>query len=283
MSSPTLSVVQVTAKTVNLDVTIGNLLADATYEYYLSYSTTDSNEAAMTDGATLLEQSEVQNVTVTGLTDGTQYFLFVRAKNTGTDVYTVLSTASVPLTTLKISVAETIVHVAVNGQSTGSISLSVSGATGPYTFDWSTTLQDEVITQSSLSAGSYSVIVDDSGDADPQTYTYTVLENPIITITPGAVVNTNFSDSTGIIRATLASGGDGGVLTYKWTSTGTAITTEDLSEKIDLAAGVYTLTASDVAGATASHTYTVLMCLAIILFLWLMCRLYCKVCTKRAR
>ena len=141
-------------------------------------------------------------------------------------------------------------HVDVNcfGEATGSIDLTVSGGTAPYTYLWSpngATTQD----LSQLTAGTYTVTVT---DAVQQTATLSVtLTQPPQLQLPATVTDVAcFGGATGSIDLSVS----GGIApyTYVWTPNGE--TTQDLS---GLAAGIYTVTVTDAIGCTASTLVTV--------------------------
>lgn len=65
----------------------------------------------------------------------------------------------VPLSDLAVNTDN--ISPACDGQSVGSISITASGGTAPYSYDWQTPLTDDVTTQNGLDAGQYSVTVTD--------------------------------------------------------------------------------------------------------------------------
>ncbi|MCG3167456.1 MAG: hypothetical protein POELPBGB_03248 [Bacteroidia bacterium] len=135
-----------------------------------------------------------------------------------------------------IVLTETHVNVSCNGGTNGSINLSVSGGTAPYTYGWSNgaTTQD----LSGLAAGFYSVTVTDNGGCTAN-LNVTITEISNLTVNIVSVVNSQCNANTGSIDISI-SGGSGNY-TYSW-SPGAA-TTQDLT---GLAPNTYTVTVTDV-------------------------------------
>ena len=146
--------------------------------------------------------------------------------------------------------AVTISHSAMNvscfGQSNGGIDITVTGGSAPFTYSWSNNATTQDI--SGLAAGSYSVTVTDVNGC---TGTHSV------TITQPAVFSIN-----GIVSNVSCFGADNGSIdimttggttpyTYSWSNNATS---EDLS---NLAAGSYSLMATDASGCSASANFTV--------------------------
>ena len=135
--------------------------------------------------------------------------------------------------------------VQCNGDSTGSISVTVENATPPVTFVWSN--GDTTATVSQLGAGEYTVSISD-GAGCLETNTYVVTEPEVISIS----IDTIFPVSdfpSGAIEITVS----GGVqpYTYQWTfPDGSIVLQEDLSQ-LDMP-GTYTLIVSDGNQCTAT-------------------------------
>ena len=138
--------------------------------------------------------------------------------------------------------------VACQGDSSGSISLLVSGGVGSYTFSWSGGLAPTQV-QQGLPAGNYTVTVRDSNDC-PTVATYTLGEAPALVI--GGVVSrvSCFEANDGSI--TLSVNGGTGPYTYAW-SNGSA--TESLT---NLAPGDYAVEVRDFNLCIATRTFTVI-------------------------
>lgn len=163
---------------------------------------------------------------------------------TVTDFNGCTSTTSITVTEpAAISSSVTTVDVLCNGGSTGSIDLTVSGGTGPYTFDWNSgafTTED----LSNIPAGSYvGVLTDANGCTNGGTVT---INEPAVL---AATVTTSTDPTTcggtdGAIDITVT----GGVTTYTflWNN---AATTEDLSA---VGAGAYSCNVTDANGCTTT-------------------------------
>jgi len=132
--------------------------------------------------------------------------------------------------------------------STGSINLTLSGGTAPFSYQWSNNAQTQDI--SNLSAGSYNVVVTDFGGC-------TATASAVITQTTSAV-NSNILQQS----VSCPQGSDGSInltpfggeppYTFSWNS-GTYLS-EDIS---GLTSGLYTVLITDGLGCTANNTITV--------------------------
>lgn len=164
--------------------------------------------------------------------------------------------------TAALSLSGTQVNVDCYGNSTGSINLTVSGGTAPYTYAWTGPggYSSNVEDISSLAAGDYSVIVTDANGCVSSTL-FTITQLPVLTLT--AVVTNptcppdaqqNFAD--GAIDLTVSGGT--APYTYLWTASGTGIVPGGQSGQQDLTslvAGTYSVTVTDDNGC--SNTYSV--------------------------
>lgn len=142
-------------------------------------------------------------------------------------------------------------QVSCNGSNDGSIDLSVSGGSGPLTYAWSNSATTQDI--SSLTAGTYSVVVTDSL-ACTDTLTFTLTEPSVLTSGVTAFNGYNgyniscSGNSDGSIDLT-ANGGTT-TYTYSWSN---GATSEDVSS---LTAGTYSITVTDANGCTTSASIT---------------------------
>ena len=146
--------------------------------------------------------------------------------------------------------------------STGSITLSVTGGTGPYTYNWSGTAPDTNPT-TGLPAGVYAVTVTDSRSCTQTLNNINVVSlNPAVTITNTTVTDLN-DGSPGAVNITVQGGN--GTYTYVWTGPGGfAASTQDISNLAT--GGQYCVTVTDGNGCTTNTCATVGEDLAITAF-----------------
>ncbi len=133
------------------------------------------------------------------------------------------------------------------GNGLGSIDITVSGGTLPYSYNWSNGATTEDI--SSLSSGTYSVdITDGIGCVLNQSF---VINNNTGSMSESAsVISDTCNSSIGEIDLTVSGGN--APFTYSWDN---GATTEDLT---GLSAGTYTCTITDASGCVlVSQTYTI--------------------------
>ncbi len=153
-----------------------------------------------------------------------------------------------------IAVSGTETNVLCNSQMNGSIDLTVSGGTSPYTFNWSTTATTEDV--SGLGAGTYTVTVSDD-NACTATETFTITEPTSLS---ASIAESDIScNGAGDGSLDLTVSGGTSPFTFIWSN---GFTTEDLSA---LGAGVYTVTVSDANGCTATESGTIAEPAALVL------------------
>ena len=174
--------------------------------------------------------------TATGLTAGT--YTVTITDNIGC---TSTATAEVTQPVAILAGAITVSNVACNGGNTGSIDLTPTGGTAPYTYNWGggVTTQDRI----NLTAGTYSVTITDYNNCE---YTISgITVNQPAAMVSGTTTVTNVScngGNNGSIDLTPSGGTPG--YTYNW---GGGITTQD---RTGLAAGVYSVTITDAKGCS---------------------------------
>jgi predicted short-subunit dehydrogenase-like oxidoreductase (DUF2520 family) len=136
----------------------------------------------------------------------------------------------------------------------GSVNLSVTGGTTPYTYAWTGpgtfTSTDEDL--SALAAGTYNVtITDASGCTTTATATIAQAANTLVATT--TTVDASCASADGSVNLSVTGGTT--PYTYAWTGPGSFTSTdEDLS---DLAAGTYNVTVTDASGCTQTASATV--------------------------
>ncbi len=145
-----------------------------------------------------------------------------------------------------LALTTTQVNVLCSGNNTGSINLTVTGGTAPYTYAWSnnTTLEDPT----GLASGSYTVTVTDANGCTATT-TVTITQPSTLTSSYTQVNVGCFGNSTGSIDLTVS----GGVAPYVFAWSNQAVS-EDLT---NIPSGVYTVTATDANGCTTTQTVTI--------------------------
>lgn len=140
--------------------------------------------------------------------------------------------------------------VTCNGACNGSASVSVSGGTSPYTYDWNgaaTPPGDGTPAISNLCPGAYTCVVTDAHNCTTSFDTI-ITQPPVLTL---AVSHTNASCG-GVCDGTATATVSGGVspYTYVW-STGASATTGSTSNSINsLCAGSYTIQLTDANGCS---------------------------------
>ncbi len=153
-----------------------------------------------------------------------------------------------------IVLTETHVNVLCNGQSNGSIDLSVSGGTPAYTYNWGggITTQD----RSNLAAGTYTVTVTDANNCT-KTLSASITQPSALVLSTTQVNVLCNGNATGSIDLTV----NGGTPAYSYNWTG-GITTQDRS---NLASGTYTVTVTDANNCTQTTSVTITQPTAIVL------------------
>lgn len=143
----------------------------------------------------------------------------------------------------QITITATPTPVSCNGGATGSISVSVSGGTPGYTYNW----DGGVTTQnrSGLAGGTYNLTVTDSRGCTATT-SVVVAGATAITLTPTATPASCFGTATGAIS--LAVSGGSGSYTYLWND---GTTTQN---RTGIAAGTYAVTVTDANACTQTAT-----------------------------
>ena len=156
------------------------------------------------------------------------------------------SSLVVPVASTPIQLSGTQTNVNCFGASTGSINLTVTGGSAPFTFNWSdgATTED----RTGLTAGTYTVTATDNSSATA-TASYTISQ-PASALSVSGIVSPILcaGASTGSINVTTQGGT--APYTFNW---GSGITTED---RANLVAGTYQITVTDALSCTASQSFT---------------------------
>jgi hypothetical protein len=144
-----------------------------------------------------------------------------------------------------LSLSSTSTNVSCNGGSNGSIDLSVSGGTSPYTYSWSNGINVEDL--SGISSGSYSVLVTDVNGCQ-STSTIIITQPTTISLSYTSTNINCFSSSTGSIDLSVSGGTS--PYTYSWSS---GQTTQDLN---NIPASSYSVTVTDANGCQTTSSVT---------------------------
>ncbi len=146
-----------------------------------------------------------------------------------------------------LSSTTTVINVACNGNASGTIDLTPSGGTTPYTFNWSNGASSEDITN--LNSGNYTVQITDANGC--QASNAATVNQPTASLNIQAeLTQLNCHDvQDGAIAITVTGGT--APYTYLWNDGNQS---EDLT---GLNPGTYSLSVTDAQGCTASGSYTI--------------------------
>lgn len=151
------------------------------------------------------------------------------------------STATIAAPVNNIQVTPTITNSSC-GNNNGSISISASGGTAPYTYLWSSGQTTSNI--NNLASGNYSVTIQDAAGCSFTSTPFPVTNvNATISITP-SVVAAQCGSSTGSIA--ISTSGGTAPYSYAWNTGATSPSINNLNP------GSYNLTVTDVNGCTAT-------------------------------
>ncbi len=168
---------------------------------------------------------------------------------TVTDAGGCSGTASVTLTAppaFQILTSQT--PVSCHGGSDGTATITVSGATPPYTYLWASS-GATTPTATGLNANFHFVSVTDSKGCGAATFVQ-VTEPPLLVATNTATTNVSCFGGNNGTATVSAQGGTPGY-TYKWSNMQTT------AQAQNLAAGVYTVTVTDTKGCTSTTQATI--------------------------
>ncbi len=178
---------------------------------------------------------------ISGLSSGT-YTVTITDANACTEVdnFTIIEPAP-------IGTSLTQIDVLCRGNSTGSINLTPSGGTAPYTYLWSTGATSQDL--STLAAGTYTVTVTDASLCT--TTASTTITQPATSLSVSGIEThaTCNGSSNGAIDLTVSGGV--GPYTVLWN---TGATTEDITA---LAAGSYSVQVTDANGCVSNTAFTI--------------------------
>lgn len=172
-----------------------------------------------------------------------QYNFTVEDANNCANVYVVTITDSPAITATATNIS-----AATCGQANGEASISVSGGTMPFDYQWSAG-GATTASSSTLAAGNYTVTVSDN-DGCSETVTFSITQSAAISIGVPTVTNASCGAATGSIN--LSATGGNGLYSYVWQPN------VGISGVLNnLAAGTYQVTVSDTDGCSATASATV--------------------------
>ena len=185
-----------------------------------------------------------------------------RALFTATLLLSILGAAqAIARTCTPPTISATPTDVTCHGAHNGSVSLTVTGGTLPYTYSWtsSTGFTSTAANLSGLDSGEYTVVVGESGGGCTATATVMVSQPNALEMT--TMSNAPFCPGTTLEFYTTTTGG---TATYNYSWTGPAGFTSALAEPTISGAtaannGVYTVTVTDARGCTDMNTFSVLL------------------------
>lgn len=175
---------------------------------------------------------------------------------TVTDALNLTATATVSITqpSSALTASVSIQHATVPcyGDSSGMITVTASGGTGPYTYIWNTTPVQTTATVNDLPVGTYAVIVIDANGC--MTSVAICIMGPASPLTANISAQTNVSCFNGTQgSATVSASGGTAPYTYSWSTT----PAQTSPTATNLAAGNYTVTVTDANGCTATASVTI--------------------------
>ncbi len=185
---------------------------------------------------------------ITGLAAGTYSCAVGLALSCGTITQTVTATVANTGVTLNLNATST--NPSCNGYSNGTATVTASGGSAPYTYNWNTTPVQTSSTVSNLPSGIYQVTVTDNGGC---VGTATVsLTNPAAIVPTVTTTPTTCSGSNGTAGVNISSGGVA-PFSYAWSSAPVQTT----QVATGLPSGTYTVVVMDANTCTVTASGTV--------------------------
>ena len=145
-----------------------------------------------------------------------------------------------------ISTAVAITNVACNSGNTGALTLTVTGGTPNYTYNWGSGITSQ--NRTGLTAGTYTVTITDA-NACTSTTSKAITQPAVISSTATITNVTCNGGNTGVITLTVTGGTPN--YTYNW---GSGITSQN---RTSLTAATYTVTITDANACTAATSKTI--------------------------
>ncbi|MBX2870805.1 MAG: T9SS type A sorting domain-containing protein [Saprospiraceae bacterium] len=142
---------------------------------------------------------------------------------------------------------ETVEATCFSGAADGSITATIEGGTGPYTYQWDDAAAQTTATASNLAVGTYTIVVTDANGCNVSQSVDLGSSASEILVTEGQNSPSCEGGTDGNITIQVA-GGAGGY-TYAWSTGATTASLDDLS------AGNYSLSITDAQGCTAERDF----------------------------
>ena len=193
--------------------------------------------------------------TASGLTAGS-YTVTVTDNNGCTIPVTTVATITQPASVLSASITSK-TNVFCKGGNTGTATVTASGGSGVYSYLWNTSPVQTSSSAINLSAGSYTVIVNDNNGCTVPVTAIAIITQPTSILGASIISQTNVFCSGGNTGAATVTGtGGSGAYSYSWNTT----PVQTSATATGLTAGNYTVTVTDNNGCavpvTASTTIT---------------------------
>jgi hypothetical protein len=273
-SGGSVTVLSTSITTASVTVAMSTLGTDDTYTYVVSRTSTNSSSATMTDCGNVTSQTASQTVSVTGLSPGTTYYIWVRAKASGGE-YTVISSSASLTTFIPPSGGSITVLSATSTAASVAVTVSALGNDDTYTYvvsRTSTNSSSATMTDcGTVLSQTESQTVSVTGLSAPVAYylwvraknsggEYTVISSStslttiLLTITAGGVISnvSEYGATDGSISEITFSGGSP-PFTYSWNS-GTP-DPDLITTKTKLSAGTYVLSVTDSMNVITEFTF----------------------------
>ncbi len=186
--------------------------------------------------------------TATGLGVGGHTATVVDAKGCTTAVTVVITG---PASGLSADITS-IVHVACAGATTGSATVTASGGTGPYSYQWNTTPPLTSAMATGLAAGTWQVVVQDANGCSTNASAILTAPSPLAT-TATLVPALCHGAANGAIDLETT----GGTEPYNWSWTGPGGYTASTQSITSIAAGGYSLVVTDANGCVLNRSFNV--------------------------
>ncbi len=184
------------------------------------------------------------NLSITNLAAGTYFFTVTDAGNcVRADTFTITQPT-------RVGVTGQITNPGCQGSCSGAVVTTDTGGTGgPYTYNWNTNPVQTTQSAGGLCGGPVNVTVTDGNNCSASA-AFTLANTSALTINQVSLTNVLCrGESDGSV--TVSASGGNGVFNFQWTNNETG------PQDTALAAGNYTVTATDTSGCSASATYTI--------------------------